>query len=177
MAKKSVNTTKLAKKATTKNNSNTSKSTTTSKNTSSNETKKPESKIDELKARALELINDIDGDLTPEKVESITDIVKNKPENVSWLKDEVDKLTADNEKLRNEAADAKKNYQDLYNKYQQSMNNTQTESVSFNENDEIKKGVVELYDEFESVHRAGNFDRILLKHLLGKMRNKFDFVR
>lgn len=184
MAKKTVNTTKLAKNATSgsKKTTTTKRKTTTSgsKTTTNKTTEKPkESKIDMYKKRAYAIIDDLDeGQLTEDKVKNIDEIINDKPENNAWLKEQVKLLTESNEKLKEETSEYKKNYNDIYARYQSVLTDQNSGGGDFNEvNDEIKNGVLSLYDEFVKVYKSGQYDRIFLKNLITKFQNKFEFLR
>lgn len=140
--------------------------------------------VDELaEQRVNDLLKDVD--LKPQGGDDLLVLEEeDQPKTMEWLEEQVGALGAENERLRNEAGEAKENYKKLFERYQTLSDGEPTGGIVEDRlvpDSLVKNGAMALFEEFQNEylrHPAPTrpHTKITLIALVQKMLEAFPFL-
>ena len=143
-----------------------------------------EDKVQTAKETVDELLKDVPMEIKSGELLELDETPEGDPNDVEWLTEQLATIGEENDKLRKEAAEAKKNYKKLYEEHQK-VNGGATPGDIANPqlvpDSEIKRGAISLLEEFQSEYlrhptHTRAHTKISLVALIQKMLGALPFL-
>lgn len=139
---------------------------------------------DKINIEAKQRVAELTGSILPPVTPPVKKVVEEKPtldemKNVEYLTEQLDILTQSNTELIEKNSVLEQDYQKIFTKYQELLNNEGIGNIGVNSS-ELELKIVELYREFYDVltgiKYGEKYDTISIKSLLQKLMYAFPFI-